>query len=336
MGEYDHDVKSKLGGEAWDLLLLEVKKYRIEASHMLGVARLLGDDVKGKHQRRKDVQHALPDEVEWKKVLSDWWSLKENPLEDMDRSTALDKLRKIFSDDTVELHPLSRRLKAIMEKPDVLKPCLILDQKNILPASAILPASMTPVTAVLPKVDKQIGPTCASHAVGKAVQMILHENKIDADQEKIVTALKKTHIDGSIIARNPDTFKDKEIIVDEKSGKKRKLKVKIIINTTLHKFEPSSADQDFSRPIVPFFTETQYKTYKENIDRTGSCVSMVLRWNLGKSGNHAIYAERYDPAQQIFSCINSWGQTECPNPDIHETRIYAIDFVQCSVEDITV
>ena len=167
MGEYDHDVKNKLGGEAWDLLLLEVKKYRIEASHMLGVARLLGDDVKGKHQRRRDVERALPDEVEWKKVLSDWWSLKENPLEDMDRVSALDKLSKIFSDETVELHPLSRRFKALMEKPDILNQHPSPHQKNILSASAILPPSMTPVTAVLPKVGKQIGPTWASHAVGE-------------------------------------------------------------------------------------------------------------------------------------------------------------------------
>ena len=211
---------------------------------------------------------------------------------------------------------------------------------------------MTTVTAARPQVDLQKWDTCASHAVGKAIQQILDAKSINADQGEIVSSLKALFPDGTTKARNPDEFKDKEITVDEKYGN-RKFKTRVIINRALWlKLEPFSENQDFSVQVLhqfrpgPFFTEDQYQEYKTNIQKQGIHVAMVLRWSLGETANislgepgavsaHAIYAESYDPATNIFSCINSWGEDRCPRPRIHESRIYAIDLVQCTVKEET-
>ena len=220
---------------------------------------------------------------------------------------------------------------------------------NILSTDEILPLSMTPATAVLPKVDEQIGPTCASHAVGKAIQKIMHKRKVETDQAKIVISLQALFHDGTTTSRNPDAFNDKEITVKEKDGT-RKFKVKVIINRTLWpKLESFSKNQDFSLPVRQSFfkDDKEYQEYKSNIKKRGGQVEMVLRWSLQMAwtsmgvqsiaSTHAIYAESYKPATNVFSCVNSWGEgdKEHPRPRIHESRIYAIDFVQCTMKDET-
>ena len=348
-GEYDNEVKKKLGLDVWNLLLKEVNAYRIKKNHMLAVANCLG--VVGAHKMRRDDENTRADEIEWRRILSDWYGLKEGGLkQENDRKSAIQTLSNIFSHDDVKLYPLAADLKemAAKENPSSSDPLL----QTVLSPEDLLPPSMTAATAARPQVDLQQWDTCASHAVGKAIQQILDAKNIDADQDKIVSSLKALFPDGTTKARNPNEFKDKEIVIDEKGGK-RKFKTHVIINCTLWpKLEPFSEKQDFSVPVLhqfrpgPFFTDEQYQEYKTNIQKKGSHVEMVLRWSLGETANlslghlgavsaHAIYAESYDPATNIFSCINSWGEDKCPRPRIHESRIYAIDLVQCTLKEVT-
>ena len=134
-------------------------------------------------------------------------------------------------------------------------------------------------------------------------------------------------------AHNPDEYHDKDITVTEKNAGKE-IKVKINITTFEKWIEPlKDSNQDFSKEPM-FFTEEQYNNNcKLGLD------AMVLRWDLGLSGKdhvtnapvrvtHAIYAKSYNPATNIFSCINSGGNDNNPTPNIHHSRILAVDFVQ--------
>ena len=171
-----------------------------------------------------------------------------------------------------------------------------------------------PVTGIPPTPSYQ-GSTqkCASHAVGKAVQYGLDQNEYDADQDEIIQSLQDIYRDAK--ARNPDEFHGKEITVKEIDQATRALtgrgeKIKLEIKTY---WRNAYDDPVFTNPI------------------NDEC-AIVLRWNLGKDNqgkdiNHAIFAKSYDPKTRIFACINSWGNSDNPTPDVYDSKIYAFDAV---------
>ena len=106
MGQYDDDVKAKLGQGAWDVILAAVRNGHIDPEKMEDIARLLHPHIAGNHTRRERYC-----DVEMRRILSDWWIFE---LHVMTRQVALEKLVKIFNHDYVKLHPQAKEIKKLM------------------------------------------------------------------------------------------------------------------------------------------------------------------------------------------------------------------------------
>ena len=328
--KYEENVENILGSDAWNLLFKNVNDYKIDKNQMDDVAKILG--VGGKHQRRREEDRAKTDHTEWRRIMSDWFNQEDPKLKcPKDRPAALMRLSEAFAHQNVALHPLANDLKEMAEVKKKQMPASGPILQPLQPPDLI--QSTTPATGTLPIVDSQVGDTCASHAIAKAVLAILDKAGFDAQQDKVVTSLKALFPDNS--AHNPDEFHDKDITVTETNTGKE-IRVKINITTKIKWIEPLNSkdnNQDFSKEPM-FFTEEQYNNNcKLGLD------AMVLRWDLGLSGEdpvtyaparatHAIYAKSYNPATNVFCCINSWDKDFNPTPNIHHSRILAVDFVQ--------
>ena len=330
MTSQEDAVTDILGQEAWDLLLDSVDRYILTGKHQDEIANLL--KVGGQHERRKDDEGAKSDIKEWRKILSDWYGLPIGlkPLKGMKRKAALMELVRILGHKNVQLHPLAKDLKNIAEKAEETTVGPV--SSNILPdvqnLDKVLPGWSAPgIPATLS--DQGINPTCSSHAVGKAVQDFLDKNSFHTDQDEVIKTLQNLVPCGATTAKHPDEFSGKPFTVtDIKDG--RTIKVEVLTESR-HRIEALTGrdTQNFAHAAAPMviFTAQEYETIKQY------SLGLVLVWNLGKDGTHAIYAKSFNPATNVFSCINSWKhpgtkKPYLPEPEIHISRIEAIYCVQ--------
>ena len=172
--KYEENVENILGSDAWNILLKNVNDYKIDKNQMDDVAKILG--VGGKHERRKEEERAKTDHTEWRKIMSDWFNQEDPKLKcPNDRPTALMRLSEAFAHQNVALHPLANDLKEMAEVKKKPMPASGPILQPLQPPNKI--QSTTPATGTLPTVDFQVGETCASHAIAKAILAIFGQSR---------------------------------------------------------------------------------------------------------------------------------------------------------------
>ena len=115
----DHDDKviKKLGQEARDAILKEVRSGAINSDQMRDIAYKLHPTVGGNHKRRSD--RGVPsDDREMRRILSDWYPQE---LYTLQRDAALTKLAAIFESEDVGLKPLGTQIKRLSRQSQVFR-----------------------------------------------------------------------------------------------------------------------------------------------------------------------------------------------------------------------
>jgi len=109
----DSDVKRVLGENAYDAILNNVRSGNINGQKMTDIAAMLHPIVCGNTLRRRRESGAHSDDREMRRVLSDWY---DREMFDMTRREALNKLVTVLENDNVDLKPLARDLKELMDQ----------------------------------------------------------------------------------------------------------------------------------------------------------------------------------------------------------------------------
>ena len=105
----------------------------------------------------------------------------------------------------------------------------------------------------------------------------------------------------------PSWFDGKEIPnleIVTTNGEKKFLKIKIKI-VTVH----NNGNQ--------FASSVQFGAFDAAKDS-----GLVITYNWPGRGFHSLYAEDYNPATRKFSCINTWGPDDNPNPKVCDDGTY--------------
>ena len=84
---------------------------------MKDIAQLLA--VGGRHRMRVEDQRKDPDDAEMREVLSDWYNKEMHKL---DTVAAVDKLIAVFGNQSVQLFPLAKDLRAVTQASDSSAP----------------------------------------------------------------------------------------------------------------------------------------------------------------------------------------------------------------------
>ena len=175
-------------------------------------------------------------------------------------------------------------------------------------------------TGSLPYPSNQSGQTCASHAIGKVILEILDSIGWDADQQTVIEAIiAKLQPGGQ--AENPDSFNNVAIKVGVTNKEDKGKNGDVAIEVGVHNRWGDQLGPHAFRTI-PVLLTGDLKKHK---------IGMVLRWDMWNSSKnkhepHAIYAKEYDPATEMYSCINSWGNQE-GFPQIHKSGVESIYYV---------
>ena len=117
---YDDKVINKLGKEAYDAILGQVRSGNIDGQQMADIASQLHPTVRGNHQRRCE-KGASSDDYEMRHILSDW-VIQELCM--LKRETALKRLVMVFEDKNINLKPLARQLKRLNRRSSVFRESL--------------------------------------------------------------------------------------------------------------------------------------------------------------------------------------------------------------------
>jgi len=161
-----------------------------------------------------------------------------------------------------------------------------------------------PPTGTEPFPSNQEGLTCASHAIAKAILMIINLCGFDGNQEEIIQTLIKK-VQPNLGPRYPKAFHDITIaayIEEHKTGKKYNVDIRLNVQTD---WEP-----------VPHHEYTDQKLEEMKIQR-------VISEN--SQGAHALYVKKYKE-NVGYHCVNSHGtQNQYP---IRKDSVYAVDYIQ--------
>ena len=114
MGQYDDEVKGVIGRGPYDAILEAVTNGHIDSQKMEDIARLLDPKIRGSHKKRDGCC-----EAEMRRMLSEWWNLE---LYNLSTESALEKLVRIFNDETVNMRPLANKIKKSIPKSPNPKP----------------------------------------------------------------------------------------------------------------------------------------------------------------------------------------------------------------------
>jgi len=294
----DHidEVKETLGEDNYDLLVEAIEYGHITETKLQTIGMKLNKATNSVWKARRIHENLL----ETMKMMLDVWWQKELQKNEVN---GLEKLVDILNHKDVELYSLAQKMKP--------------DQKLLFND---LPTSHPPIpewfqdekrTGSKPTVTKQMGQTCASHSIGKAVLKILDDLQYDADEEKIIKSLiEKVQPDEK--PRNPDEFTNKDINVEiwKKTAAHKKGKVQLQLRVLTQMGEVDTSGDLKTVPI-------------DDIDKQ---MKMVLRW-LTPYGPHAVYAKDYDKDTELYSCLNSWGEVQPKEPKLHNSMIYAVDYI---------
>jgi len=160
-----------------------------------------------------------------------------------------------------------------------------------------------PTTGTEPFPSHQEGHTCASHAIGKAIQRILHLCGFDGNQEEIIQTLIKK-VQPALGPKDPDAFHGITIaanIEEHKTGKKHNVSILLNVQT------------DWETVPHPKYTDQKLEEMK---------IQRVIREN--SQGAHALYVRKYEE-NVGYHCVNSHcTQNQYP---ICKDSVYAVDFI---------
>ena len=190
-------------------------------------------------------------------------------------------------------------------------------------------------TKTLPHVSDQVGPSCCADAVGKALQNIMNSKQIESNQEQIIQELRAIYqeSDGGHAGTGEDNtiFDGREIqITDQQTG--NDITVEITVKTSGLGKEKVDWTQDFSQPRKSSCLEEEIS--KEELEN--SACEKVLRWRISDNADmsfnsHSIYMVSYDKETRCAEAMNSWDDF-LPNPTLHDSRIYTVDFVSIEIK----
>ena len=110
MGLYDSKAEKILGVTALTMLCTAASEHRIDEQKMKEISKKLHPKVGGAHLKRG----GKSDEAEMREVISDWYQL--GGLCDLNWDGALGKLVDILEDATVNLRPLAKDLRQLIDK----------------------------------------------------------------------------------------------------------------------------------------------------------------------------------------------------------------------------
>lgn len=299
--EFKKEVKESIGPDIFDLFLADIENGRIKQKTVKSIANEMDPKVYGVYinllPKLASDQLELKDLV--KSLFDKWWKVKLC-LTDVNGK---ELFFKILEDDD-DLRHLSLKMKPEQGKisdkiptthPEIPK---YLQHQN--------------ETGSKPFVSNQIGGTCASHSIGKAILDYLDDLGIDAVQENIIQAL-IAEVQPDHSPKNPDEFDKKQIKVriSEKGNADRTEDVTLEVRVLTQRGKVDPTDNIFK--TVPI-TDPDMK------------MKMVLRW-ITPYGHHAIYSEHYEMSTETYSCLNSWGKNEPRKPKLLASMIYAIDYI---------
>ena len=113
--DYEDKVIKKLGQEARDAILKEVRRGAINSDQMRDIAYKLHPTVGGNHKRRSD--RGVPsDDREMRHILSDWYPQE---LYTLQRDAARTRLAAVFESEDVGLKPLGIEMKRLSRQSQV-------------------------------------------------------------------------------------------------------------------------------------------------------------------------------------------------------------------------
>ena len=111
MGNYDKEVREKVGIEEFDLILEAARRGGIKADQADDIAQRLGAKVGGNHKRRVEGGESRggSDDREFRKIFSDWY---ESGMcdDEWNRVRVLTEIITILKDPSVALNPLAGKL----------------------------------------------------------------------------------------------------------------------------------------------------------------------------------------------------------------------------------
>ena len=144
MGNYDEEVGQRLGSDAVELILNDVRSGKMDAQQMKDFAqRLKPATIGGRHSNRDQVNDAA-----MRDILSDWYWLGD--LHKMTREQALTELVTILRDPCISMKPLAANLERLLEnKPYRLQLSSVTSSST--PSCSLPP---TPITSSSPEVSR--------------------------------------------------------------------------------------------------------------------------------------------------------------------------------------
>ena len=174
------------------------------------------------------------------------------------------------------------------------------------------------------RVTEQTGETCSSEAMSRCVTEIADSSELDVDQEEIV----KTFI--NIVqpdkrARHLHDFNHKSVFV--RSWKKGLEKEKVENQFYFLNLGVLVQRQTVHKPSFegPLMTQDQLIEHRTR---------MIAVWDLGEKdgdhlGFHAVYVKDWEEKRGdfVFNCINSWGDSNRPEPKIKDTEIRDLFYI---------
>jgi len=340
---YFQDFENCVGEDIVDLIIQDVRRKLdiVQAEELARIlerslpeeerGQIMGNLAEFKKQNNYDRVPAI------KGVFSDWFQKYEETTKEETIRVIIDALKKAQMDRLAK--QIAEKVQNNQPRPKVdltsggiggpgnspsISPQHPTTKKKIiskLPDNIIkLPIQKaTPTTATRPSPSDQKGNTCASHAIGKAILMILHlcdctvltdqkeEDKINPqknmEQQKIIDTL-ISEVQPLHCAKNPDEFNGRTIDLYIEDSQKRQHNIRLRVNV----------QTDWETVPHPSLTD-QYLEAKK--------IQRVVRDNLQNA--HALYLEKYEK-NDGYHCINSHGLlNEHP---ICKDSVYAVDFIQ--------
>ena len=113
MGKFDEKVKTVLGAEAFTILCSAATEDKIDEQKMNDISQQLDPKVGGKHRKRIKEKGGQSDNAGMREVLSDWYEVGGLSL--LSRDQALDKIASILEGSEVDLCPIARDIRKLIE-----------------------------------------------------------------------------------------------------------------------------------------------------------------------------------------------------------------------------
>ena len=113
MGKFDEKVKTVLGAVAFTILCRAATEDKIDEQKMNDISQLLHSKVGGKHRKRIKEEGGKSDNVGMREVLSDWYEVGGLSL--LSRDQALDKIASILESSEVDLCPIARDIRKLID-----------------------------------------------------------------------------------------------------------------------------------------------------------------------------------------------------------------------------